>query len=128
MTIQNPYLLPKVRSEELMRMCREEIGVCTLRISSFIPGRKCSGSDTLCGCHLPTIGKSMRSKVTDLAVVCGCHSCHDLLDGRDRAGADYLMQNYPAAVQARMTDALVETHARLILAGYNWGKDWEIIT
>jgi hypothetical protein len=125
MTIQNPHLLPKVRSPELMRL----VGTfpCTLRIASFIPGRKCSGSDTVVGCHLPTIGKGVATKVTDLAVVAGCLTCHDIIDGRDIAGRAYLMQNYPAAVQARMTDALVETHARLVAAGYEWGTDWEVV-
>lgn len=123
--IQNPHMLPKVRSPELMRLIREEFDVCTLRISSFIPGRKCRGG--ICGCHLPTIGKGMGTKVTDLAVVAGCHACHDLLDGRDRAGADYLIANYPTAVATRMTDGLVETHSRLIEMGYVWGADWVIV-
>ena len=123
--IQNPHMLPKVRSDELMRLIREEFTICTLRISSFIPGRNCRGG--ICGCHLPTIGKGMGAKVTDLAVVAGCHACHDLLDGRDRAGADYLIANYPTAVATRMTDGLVETHSRLIEMGYVWGADWVII-
>ena len=125
MNVANPHCLPKVRSPDLMR----HIGTmpCTLRIASFIPGRKCSHQSTVVGCHLPTIGKGVATKVTDLAVVAGCQACHDLLDGRDRSGTDYLMARYPAAVQARMTDALVETHARLILAGYVWGADWEVI-
>lgn len=83
--------------------------------------------NTVVGCHLPTIGKGIATKVTDLAVVAGCQNCHDILDGRDRAGSDFLKEHYPAAVQARITDALVETHARLIAAGYVWGADWEII-
>ena len=125
MSIQNPHMLPKVRSPELMRL----VGTmpCTLRIASFLPGGKCSPQDTVVGCHLPTIGKGIATKVTDLAVVAGCHACHDLVDGRDMSGRAYLMSHYPAAVQARMTDALVETHARLIAAGYVWGEDWEII-
>lgn len=123
--IQNPHCLPKIRSESLMRT----VGTfpCTLRIASFIPGRTCSHQSTVVGCHLPTIGKGVATKVTDLAVVAGCQACHDLLDGRDRAGADYLTEKYAAAVQARITDALVETHARLIAAGYEWGADWEIV-
>ena len=78
-------------------------------------------------CHLPTIGKGIGTKVTDLAVVAGCSSCHALLDGVDKAGWAYLVENYSAAVQARITDALVETHARLVAAGYEWGADWEVI-
>lgn len=123
--IINPYLLPKIRSPALMASM--DGMPCTLRIASFIPGRKCSHQSTVVGCHLPTIGKGMGTKVTDLAVTAGCQACHDLLDGRDRAGADYLIANYPTAVQARMTDALVETHARLVVAGYEWGADWEVL-
>lgn len=123
--IQNPHLLPKVRSPELMRLMSQM--PCTLRIASFIPGRKCSGQDTVVGCHLPTIGKGMGTKVTDLAVVAGCHACHAILDGPDREARAFLAERYPTAVATRMTDALVETHARLIELGYEWGKDWEII-
>lgn len=127
MTIQNPHMLPKVRSPELMRLCREEIGICTLRLASFIPGRTCSHPSTVCGCHLPTIGKGIATKVTDLAVAAGCKACHAILDGPDKAGREYIAKHYPTAAQARITDALVETHARLIAAGYEWGKDWEVI-
>lgn len=123
--IQNPQLLPKVRSESLMQMMQHM--PCTLRIASFIPGRKCAPQSTVVGCHLPTIGKGMSTKVTDLAVAAGCQHCHDLLDGRDRAGRDYLIEHCSAAVATRMTDALVETHARLIELGYAWGADWEIV-
>lgn len=113
--ITNPQLLPKVRSEAIMQAMQHF--PCALRISSFIPGRKCAPQATVVGCHLPTIGKGMGTKVTDLAVAAGCQHCHDLLDGRDRAGADYLMQNYPTAVATRITDALVETQARLVGMG-----------
>lgn len=123
--ITNPQLLPKVRSEAIMQAMQHL--PCTLRITSFIPGRRCAGQDTVVGCHLPTIGKGLGTKVTDLAVVAGCASCHALLDGVDRAGRDYLTENYPTAVATRMTDALVETHARLIELGYVWGADWEIV-
>lgn len=125
MTIQNPMLLPKVRSPRLMAL----MGTfpCCLRIASFVPGKRCSHQETVVGCHLPTIGKGIATKVTDLAVAAGCYSCHEILDGRDKAAWAYLMDNYPGAVNARLLDALVETHARLIAAGYDWGADWEII-
>lgn len=123
--IQNPHLLPKVRSPALMQAMSQM--PCCLRITSFIPGRRCSGQDTVVGAHLPTIGKGMGSKVTDLAVVAACHSCHDLIDGRDSAGRDFIMTTYPTAVVTRMLDGLVETHARLIGLGYSFGADWEII-
>lgn len=110
--ITNPQLLPKIRSHAIMQAMQHM--PCALRISSFIPGRKCSSQNTVVGAHLPTIGKGMGTKVTDLAVVAACQHCHDLLDQRDRAGADYLMANYPTAVATRITDALVETQARLV--------------
>jgi hypothetical protein len=113
--ITNPQLLPKVRSDAIMQAMQHF--PCALRISSFIPGRKCSSQDTVIGAHLPTIGKGMSTKVTDLAVVACCFSCHELLDGRDRPGADYLITNFPTAVATRMTDALVETQARLVGMG-----------
>lgn len=100
---------------------------CVLRISSFIPGRKCSSQATVIGAHLPTIGKGMSTKVTDLAVVACCHTCHELLDGRDRKGSDYLIANFPTAVATRMTDALVETQARLIGMGIITVQGGEVI-
>lgn len=123
--IQNPHLLPKVRSPALMQAMSQM--PCCLRITSFIPGRRCSGQDTVVGAHLPTIGKGMGSKVTDLAVVAGCQHCHDLLDQRDRAGADYLMANFPTAVATRITDALVETQARLVGMGIIMVEGGEIV-
>lgn len=123
--ITNPHLLPKVRSAAIMQAANGQ--PCSLRIASFIPGRKCAPQSTVVGCHLPTIGKGMSTKVTDLAVVFGCQACHDLLDGRDRAGAQYLMDNYPTAVATRITDALVETQARLLALGIIVVPDGEII-
>ncbi len=123
--ITNPHLLPKIRSEAIMQAMQHM--PCSLRISSFIPGRKCSPQATVVGCHLPTIGKGMGTKTTDLAVAAGCQACHDLLDGRDRAGAEYLIQNMPTAVATRMTDALVETQARLVGMGIIKVEDGEVI-
>ena len=57
MMIINPYMLPKVRSESLRQACQHM--PCTLRISSFIPGFRCSGDDTVVGCHIDkAIGKA----------------------------------------------------------------------
>jgi hypothetical protein len=123
--ITNPALLPKVRSEAIMQAANGQ--PCSLRIASFIPGRKCAPAATVVGCHLPTIGKGMGTKVTDLAVAFGCQACHDLLDGRDRAGAEYLIQNFPTAVATRLTDALVETHARLVGMGIITVEGGEVI-
>lgn len=123
--ITNPMLLPKIRSDAIMDAMQHM--PCALRISSFIPGRKCSGQDTVIGAHLPTIGKGMSTKVTDLAVVACCFNCHELLDGRDRKGADWLVANFPTAVATRMTDALVETQARLVGMGIITVEGGEVI-
>ena len=119
-----PHLLPKVRSERLMESIR---GMpCTLRISSFVPGHKCASRETVVGCHLPTIGKGTRTKVTDLAVVAACFHCHNLLDRVDLR-IDYIEMKFPAALAGRMLDALVETHAMLVSAGIITVADSEII-
>lgn len=121
----NPHMLPKIRSPRLMKAMK---GMpCTLRIAGFVPGCSCASDDTVVGCHLPVIGKGVSTKVTDLAVAAGCYACHRIIDGQDKKAWDYLAKNYPAAVAERMLNALVETHARLILKGYEWGKDWEVI-
>lgn len=114
MTILNPQLLPKLRSDPLLAAIR---GMpCALRISSFIPGYRCSHVDTVVPCHVRTIGKGMGTKVADLFVVAGCEHCHSLLDGRD-ARWHYLTEKYPAAVLQRVIEGLCETQTRLWMAG-----------
>ncbi len=110
--IHNPTLLSKIRSEAIMQAAAGS--PCTLRIASFLPGRRCSGPETVVGCHLPVWGKGVSTKVTDMAVAFGCSHCHDLLDGRDREGWQYLMKHYEAAVMNRLLHGLTETHALLI--------------
>lgn len=99
---------------------------CALRISSLYPGYCCAGTDTVVGCHLPTIGKSMGSKVSDLFVVAGCFHCHEILDGRDRKRRDYIMGNYPSAIPMRMLDGLAETQSRLVGLGLLFCKGMEV--
>lgn len=116
MSHHNPQMLIKVRSKLIM----SEMATfprCTLQIASFIPGRKCSGNDTLVGAHLPTIGKGWNTKVTDMSVACACGVCHDILDGRDQKGRDFIMEKYPAAINERMLLGLVETHSILVERG-----------
>lgn len=123
-TITNPALLPVVRSESLMQAIN---GMpCSLRIASFLPGRRCAPAETVVGCHLPGIGKGVGHKNSDLSVVAGCAACHDILDGRDRAGADYVAAHYPAALQERLNRALQETHSRLVGLGIISVKGFEI--
>lgn len=134
--IQNPALLPKVRSQMLMQAIGGKLpsGVqidpmpCSLRISSFIPGWKCSGPDTVVGCHMnKTLGKSMGSKGSDLAVAAGCQHCHDILDGRDRARANYIADHYATAMMLRALLGLQETHARLVGLGLITVSGMELI-
>lgn len=113
--IVNPSMLPKVRSEALMQSIQHM--PCCLRVSSFYPGHKCAGRDTVVGCHLPTIGKGMSSKVSDLFVAAGCFHCHDIIDGRDRKRADFIQQNYPTAYALRLLHGLAETQSRWISMG-----------
>lgn len=124
--ITNPALLPKIRSRSLLDAVRDM--PCTLRIASFLPGGACSHQTTVVPCHLDrTIGKGMGAKVSDLFVAAGCFACHNLLDGRDRAGADYLMQNYPTAVMERCLRGLCETQSRWVEMGMIEVKGGEIV-
>ena len=112
----NPHMLVKVRSKLIMQEMAS-FPRCSLQLASFIPGRTCSGNNTLVGCHLPTLGKGFNTKVTDMSVACGCGVCHDILDGRDPKARDYIMEKYPAAINERMLLGLVETHSVLVDRG-----------
>ena len=107
-----PHLLPKVRSAGIREAA--DGMPCTLRIASFVPGLTCSGAENTVGCHLPVMGKGVGTKVTDMAIVFGCHVCHDILDGRNAEAHRFILENYPTAMTARMLEALIETHALLI--------------
>lgn len=109
--LMNPHLLPKVRSRTLLNSVA--LMPCALRISSMIPGHRCAGQDTVVPAHIPTIGKGMSTKVSDLFVAAACLHCHDLIDGRDNRWW-WLMENYPAAVLQRMLDGMAETQSRWI--------------
>jgi len=115
--------LPKVRSDRIMQAMHQM--PCSLRIATFI-GLPCAPMDTNVGCHLPVSGKGIATKVTDLAVACGCATCHDLLDGRDARGAT-IRDTYPAAYGQRLLNALVETQARLVAIGIIQVPDAEIV-
>lgn len=108
-------LLPKIRSRHLL--AATQLMPCCLRISSFAPGHRCSPQDTVVPAHVPTIGKGMGTKVSDLFVVAACHHCHDILDGRDMKRRDFVMANYPAAVTQRILDGMAETQARWVSMG-----------
>ena len=72
-------------------------------------------------------GKGIGTKVSDLCVVAGCDACHKLLDGRDGAGWDALMNRYPAAVYLQIIRAINETQSRLLGAGLIKVKGQEVL-
>jgi hypothetical protein len=118
-------LLPKVRSDLLMASAMGQ--PCSVRVASFVPGRRCSDLSTTIGAHLPVTGKAMSSKVTDLAVVYCCATCHAILDRVDKQAADYIAEKYPAAFAMRLLNGLVETQARLVEQGLLSLPDMEVI-
>lgn len=123
MTIHNPALLPKVRSDNLMSSIN---GMpCALRIASFI-GEPCAHPSTVVGCHLPVFGKGMSTKVSDLYVAAGCQTCHDLLDGRD-SRVEFIRDKYPTALMGRLLMALCETQARWLMEGHIIVPDGRLI-
>ena len=69
----------------------------------------------------------LRTKVSDLFVAAGCFACHNLIDGRDRKGADYLQVNYPTAVMERCLRALCETQSRWVEMGLIEVKGAEVV-
>lgn len=73
--IINPALLPKVRSSLIMASANGQ--PCSLRL----PGICNHNPATTVTAHLPGIGKSMGSKVSDLHTAYACHACHAAIDG-----------------------------------------------
>jgi len=122
--IQNPQLLPKVRSQAIMQAANGQ--PCSLRIASFV-GLQCSGSHTVVGCHLPVVGRGVSTKATDLAVAFGCQTCHDILDGRNQNAQAVIIDKYATALATRLLNALVETQARLVGMGIITVEGGEVI-
>ncbi len=83
MTYQNPHMLPKVRSEDLTESANwHKFGIgCTARVSSFIPGHRCSSDETTVFAHYGSLGKGTGTKTSDINGVVACLHCHDLIDG-----------------------------------------------
>lgn len=121
--ITNPHMLPKVRSESLKRATA--LMPCTLRVASFA-GCSCAPQNTVVPAHLPVFGKGVSTKVSDLFVVAACHTCHDLLDGRDPRGMQ-VKNMYPNAWAERLIMAQSETLARWVDMGLITGEDWELV-
>lgn len=124
MEIINPHLLPKIRSKPLTDAA--EHMPCTARISSFIPGYRCAGNDTVVFCHAGNLGKGVRTKVSDLCGFAGCHNCHALYDARDTRVFD-IIERYPMAFSERILAAVFETQARWIAMNLLSAKGMEII-
>jgi len=105
------HLLPKLRS----RLLLNHIGglPCSLRIASLVQGGRCAHESTVVACHLPTLGKGMSTKVSDLFVAAGCAACHDLLDRRDSRWSEIPRD----ALWERMLHGLAETQMRLVCLG-----------
>lgn len=121
----NPEMLPKVDSPYLLKQLKG-FPSCTLRISSFIAGHRCSGIDTIIPAHFPTIGKGRSVKVSDLFVGAVCFNCHELLDYRDRRMFE-LMEKYPKEIGKRIFNSLAETQSMLVGAGFITVKRSKII-
>jgi hypothetical protein len=125
MTVMNPDLLPKIRSRALLDACQHM--PCTLRIASFV-GQRCAPQDTVVGCHLPTIGKGVSTKVSDLFVAAGCATCHSIVDHRGtNAMREVIERNYPAAFADRLMRANHETLSRWVGMGLIQVEGGEII-
>lgn len=120
--IQNPHLLPKIRSESLRRAAIDM--PCTLRIAGFI-GLRCAAQATNVMAHLPVHGKGVATKVSDLHMACACETCHRLLD-QDPRGFE-IREKYPHAFWEQLFKAHAETLSRWLAMDLIYGDDWEII-
>ncbi|RGP38008.1 DUF1364 family protein [Pseudotabrizicola alkalilacus] len=82
---------------------------CSLRL----PGICNHNPATTVMCHLPGIGKSIASKVSDLHTAFGCSACHTAIDtlGWDRRGLS------AAVVLDAILRGHAETQARLVVMG-----------
>lgn len=110
-------LLPKVRSAAIMQAAN---GMpCSLRL----PGICNHNSATTVFCHLPGIGKSHASKVSDLHGAFGCSACHTAIDthGWEARGLT------PAIVLDAMLRGICETQSRLVGLGVIKIKGGKII-
>lgn len=114
MNIENPHMLPKVRSEALRESCA--MMPCTLRIGTFV-GIPCAPKETVVGCHLPVFGKGTSTKVSDLYMAAGCHSCHDLLDYERNPIGAVIRERNPQAFWEQMFRAICETQGRWVKMG-----------
>ena len=109
--------LPKVRSEGLMKAAKGQ--PCSLRLPMIC----CFDDSTKVMAHLHGIGKSARSKVSDLHGAFACHRCHDAIDR-------FTFEKHgltPAMVLDAMLRGHAETQARWVDMGLITGPDWRIV-
>jgi hypothetical protein len=125
MSHYNPVLLPKVRSALIMAAAK---GMpCTLRIASFMPSWRCADQSTVVMCHIPSAGKGMGTKSSDLFVAAGCAHCHAIIDGVDKRAREYITEKYPAAYAERMLRGMQETQSMLVALGLIKVQGGEIV-
>jgi hypothetical protein len=105
--IINPALLPKIRAPLIMSAAAGQ--PCSLRL----PGICNHNPTTTVTAHLPGIGKSMGSKVSDLHTAFACSACHTAIDtfGWEKRGLT------AAVVLDAMLRGHAETQARLVGMG-----------
>ena len=115
MTHYRPHMRPKVRSKKITDSADGK--PCTVRVSSFFPGYECSGEDTTVFSHFSGVTKGTSTKVSDLDGGFACFNCHAIVDGVDRKRLEYLMEKFPAALEARLRASVSETLAILIDEG-----------
>lgn len=111
MTIQNPHMLPKIRSKALMSGAKGQ--PCSFRIASYL-GIPCASVETTVAHHLPVFGKGVGTKTSDMFTGFICQTCHDIL--HSRTGTE-LHQRYPSSFMERHLLALCETQARHLMEG-----------
>lgn len=128
MTYQNPHMLPKVRSADLTESANwHKFGIgCTARVSSFIPGHRCSSDETTVFAHYGSLGKGTGTKTSDINGVVACLHCHDLIDGRDDR-VWWIIEKFPRAFYERLWAAGCETRAHWVRLGLISGTDWSIV-
>lgn len=120
----SPTLLPKVRSTDLTETAK--VIPCTPRVSSFIPGHRCSAQDTNVFTHFGSLGKGKNTKVSDINGFVSCFNCHELLDARDNR-VWWIIEKYPRAYYERIIAARDETLAHWVSMGLITGTDWRIV-
>lgn len=123
----NPHMLTKVRSEDIMSAAGNSnlFPSCTLKLGTFA-GIPCAPRSTNVMAHLPTIGKGMSTKVSDVFVACGCATCHSILDEVHEV-SHLIQERYPAAYWIQVMKANHETISRLIMAEIISVIDGELI-